>query len=142
MTVQIAVLKETQPGERRLAMVPSVVSKLTKLGAELSMQSGAGEAIKLPDPLFEHVRFVADPRQLVRDADIVLAVNAPPESIVRAMKPGGVLISFAYAAQHPELLRPLEEQKVTCFAMELIPRITRAQSMDALSSQAALAGYY
>jgi len=142
MTVQIAVLKETQPGERRLAMVPSVVSKLTKLGAELSMQSGAGDAIKLPDPLFEHVRFVADPRQLVRDADIVLAVNAPPESIVRAMKPGGVLISFAYAAQHPELLRPLEEQKVTCFAMELIPRITRAQSMDALSSQAALAGYY
>ena len=142
MTVQIAVLKETQPGERRLAMVPSVVSKLTKLGAELSMQSGAGEAIKLPDPLFEHVRFVADPRQLVRDADIVLAVNAPPETLVRAMKPGCVLISFAYAGQHPELLRPLEEQKVTCFAMELIPRITRAQSMDALSSQAALAGYY
>jgi len=142
MTVQIAILRETQPGERRLAMVPSVVSKLTKLGAELSMQSGAGDAIKLPDRLFEHVRFVADPRQLVRDADIVLAVNAPPETLVRAMKPGCVLISFAYAAQHPELLRPLEEQKVTCFAMELIPRITRAQSMDALSSQAALAGYY
>jgi len=142
MAIRIAVLKETQPGERRLAMVPSVASKLTKLGAELSIQSGAGDAIKLPDAVFERVRFVADPRELVGDADVVLAVNAPPESVIRAMKPGSILIAFAYATQHPDLLGSLQEQKITCFAMELIPRITRAQPMDALTSQAALGGYY
>lgn len=142
MPVKIAVLKETRPHERRVAMVPAVADKLTKLGAEIHMQSGAGDAVKLPDSAFKNVRFAADPQELVRDADVVLAVQPPDRAIVEAMKPGSILISFVYAHKEPDLTRLLRDRKITCFAMELVPRITRAQAMDALSSQAALAGYY
>ena len=76
------------------------------------------------------------------DADVVLAVQPPALEVVDAMKPGAILICFIYAANEPELVKQLLENKITCFAMERIPRISRAQSMDALSSQSALAGYY
>jgi NAD(P) transhydrogenase subunit alpha len=142
MYVHIAVLKETQPHERRVAMVPSVAAKLLKLGAKLLMQTGAGEAVKLTDAMFVDVAFTADRRDLVREADVVLAVQPPALDVVEAMKAGSILISFVYATRHPELVRCLLRKRVTCFAMERIPRITRAQAMDALSSQAALAGYY
>ncbi len=79
---------------------------------------------------------------LVADADVVLAVQPPALAVVDAMKPGAILVSFIYAANEPELVKQLLEKKITCFAMERIPRISRAQSMDALSSQSALAGYY
>jgi len=142
MPVKIAVLKETRPNERRVAMVPAVADKLIKLGADIQIQSGAGDAVKLPDGAFRNVRFVADLRVLVGDADIVVAVQPPDLETVRAMKEGAILISFVYAHKEPELTRLLRDRRITCFAMELVPRITRAQAMDALSSQAALAGYY
>ncbi len=142
MYVNVAVLKETQPHERRVALVPSVVTKLIKLGAKLNMQSGAGEAIKLADAAFKDVVFVADRKQLVAEADLVLAVQPPALDVIDAMKEGAVLICFIYANQQPNLVKRLLERKITCFAMEMLPRITRAQSMDALSSQSALAGYY
>ena len=142
MYVNIAVLKETQPHERRVALVPSVVAKLIKLGGKLHMQSGAGEAIKLADAAFEDVAFIADRNALVADADVVLAVQPPALDVIDAMKEGAILISFIYAGHQPALVKRLIEKKITCFAMETIPRVTRAQSMDALSSQSALAGYY
>jgi H+-translocating NAD(P) transhydrogenase subunit alpha len=142
MAVTIAVLKETRAHEKRVAMVPAVADKLAKLGVQIQMQSGAGTAVKLPDTAFRNVHFVANPQGLVGEADIVLAVQAPSVEAVRAMKEGAILISFVYAHKEIELVKALRERRITCFAMELVPRITRAQAMDALSSQAALAGYY
>jgi len=142
MYVNVAVLKETHPHERRVALVPSVVAKLVKLGAKLHMQSGAGHAIKLTDAAFKDVVFMDDRKALVSDADVVLAVQPPALEVIDAMKEGAILMSFIYANKEPALVQHLLDKKITCFAMERVPRITRAQAMDALSSQSALAGYY
>jgi NAD(P) transhydrogenase subunit alpha len=142
MPVKIAVLKETRPHERRVAMVPAVAEKLAKLGAQVHLQSGAGLAVKLADAAYKNVELHPDTIEMVHDADIVLAVQPPDAAVVQAMKEGAILISFVYAHKEAELTRLLRDRKITTFAMELVPRITRAQAMDALSSQAALAGYY
>ena len=86
--------------------------------------------------------FIGNRHALVRDADVVLAVQPPALDVINAMKEGAILISFIYANKEPALVQRLLDRKITCFAMERIPRITRAQAMDALSSQSALAGYY
>ncbi len=142
MYIHIAVLKETQPHERRVALVPSVAPKLVKLGGKLLMQAGAGEAVMLADGMYPDVAAMADRRDMLGIADIVLAVQPPALAVIDEMKEGAVLISFVYAEHQKALVKRLLRRKITCFAMEKIPRITRAQSMDALSSQSALAGYY
>jgi NAD(P) transhydrogenase subunit alpha len=142
MYVNVAVLKETAPHERRVAMVPSVVPKLIKLGAKLHIQAGAGAAIKQADHEYKDVEIIADRRALVAQADVVLGVQPPALEVIDAMKPGAILICFVYAGRDPSLVQRLLDRKITCFAMEQLPRITRAQAMDALSSQSALAGYY
>ena len=142
MYVNVAVLKETLPHERRVALMPSVVPRLIKLGARLHMQSGAADAIRLGDSAYKDVVFIADRHELVCDADVVLAVQPPSLDLVRAMKPGSILMCFIYANREAALVQLLLDKKITCFAMERVPRITRAQAMDALSSQSALAGYY
>ena len=142
MYVNVAVLKETQPHERRVALTPPGVAKLTKLGAKVHMQSGAGETVNLADSAYKDVAFIDDVTALVADADVVLAVQPPPNAVIDAMQPGAILICFVYAETQPDLVKSLLARKVTCFAMERIPRISRAQAMDALSSQSALAGYY
>ena len=142
MSVTIAVLKETQPHERRVAVVPSVAAKLIKLGAKLHMEVGAGDAVKLTDAAFKDVTFIADRKQLVADADVVLAVQPPALDVVNAMKQGAILVCFVYANREPVLVQLLCDRKITCFAMERVPRISRAQGMDALSSQSAVSGYY
>jgi NAD(P) transhydrogenase subunit alpha len=142
MYVNVAVLKETQPHERRVALVPAVTEKLIKLGAKLHMQPGAGAAVDLADAAYADVVFIDDRRTLVADADLVLAVQPPALDVVDAMKEGAILVSFIYAENQKALVQRLLDRKITCFAMERLPRISRAQSMDALSSQSALAGYY
>ncbi len=142
MYVNIAVLKETEPHERRVALVPAVVAKLIKLGARLHMQSGATDAIRLPPSAYDGVVFMDDRTAMVADADVVLCVQPPALDVVDAMKPGAILMCFVYAADEPDLVKHLLARKITCFAMERIPRISRAQAMDGLSSQSALAGYY
>ena len=142
MYVNVAILKETEPHERRVAMVPPVALRLIKLGAKLHMQTGAADAIKLSDSAFKDVAIVTDRRALVRDADVVLGVQPPALDVIRAMKEGAILMSFIYANNDPALVQCLLDKKITCFAMERVPRITRAQGMDALSSQSALVGYY
>ncbi|MFS2160443.1 NAD(P) transhydrogenase subunit alpha [Pseudomonas sp. Pseusp122] len=142
MYVNVAVMKETHSHERRVALVPSLCAKLCALGAKLHMQAGAGEASFLPDAAYSDVVFVSGAGQWLHEADVVLAVQAPSLEAVGKMKPGAVLICFVYAQNNPALVQRLLERQVTCFAMERLPRTTRAQSMDALSSQSALSGYY
>ena len=142
MYVNVAVLRETRPHERRVALVPSVVPTLIKLGAKVHMQTGAGEGVSLTDFAYQDVEFLEDRIKLVADADLVLCVQPPELEVIRSMKVGAVLTSFIYANQEKDLVQLLQEKKITSFEMERMPRITRAQSMDALSSQSALAGYY
>jgi NAD(P) transhydrogenase subunit alpha len=142
MTVKVGVLKETRAHERRVALVPQVAEKLIKRGCEIRMERGAGAASRIPDAAYQGVTFVDDAAAAVDDADIVLAVQPPDEALVARLKEGAILISFVYAHKEPRLTALLRDRRITCFAMELVPRITRAQAMDALSSQAALAGYY
>ena len=142
MYVNVAILKETHPHERRVALVPSVAAKLVKLGARLHMQSGAGDAGGLVDAAFKDVSFTTNRHAMVKDADVVLAVQPPAVDVINEMKEGAILVSFIYAGKQPKLVKHLLDKRITCFAMERVPRITRAQAMDALSSQSALAGYY
>ena len=142
MYVNVAVLKETAPHERRVSLVPSITAGLVKLGAKLHMQAGAGDASSFPDEAYKDVDFIKERSKLLEDADVVLAVQPPALDVIDAMKEGAILICFVYAEQEHGLVKRMLEKKITCFAMERIPRITRAQSMDALSSQSALAGYY
>ena len=142
MYVNIAILTETRPHEHRVALTPATVAKLVKAGAKLHMQCGAGEASQFLDGAYKDVAFSNDRHALAAAADVLLAVQPPPPEMVAAMQEGAILISFVYAEHEPELIEALLHKHITCFAMERIPRISRAQAMDALSSQSALAGYY
>lgn len=142
MAISIAVPRETRPLERRVAMVPKVAEPLVKLGVELLVEAGAGENSGIPDSDYaKFATLVSDTEQLYRNADIVLKVAVPSSAQIKWMREGALLLSFVHARQHLEETKTLCDRKVTAFAMELIPRISRAQSMDALSSQAVAAGY-
>jgi H+-translocating NAD(P) transhydrogenase subunit alpha len=142
MAIQIAVPRETRAGEKRVAMTPKVAERLTKLGATVLVESGAGAASGIPDSEFSRfASVVTDPAQLYGQADITLHVQAPEISQIRMMREDSILVSFIYAQQHTEEVKLLCDRKITAFAMELVPRISRAQSLDALSSQAMVAGY-
>jgi NAD(P) transhydrogenase subunit alpha len=141
MFVNLAVLKESTPHERRFAMVPAVAARLQKLGGRLHMQPGAAAAIDLDDADFPDATFMTEAADLVAEADVVLAVQAPAEKTIHAMREGALLICFLDAHAEPGLVKALLARKITCFAMQNIPRISRAQAIDALSSQSALAGY-
>jgi NAD(P) transhydrogenase subunit alpha len=142
MPTKIAVLKETRAEENRVAMIPSVAAKLEKLGVELLLQKDAGLAATYADDTYGQLQKEDDPAKLVADADIVLSINPPTIATAMAMKPGSILISFLYGINNPDLAVTLRDRKITALAMEQIPRISRAQAMDALSSQATLAGYF
>jgi NAD(P) transhydrogenase subunit alpha len=137
--MKIGVPKETAEGERRVALVPDVVKTLTGSELEVGVESGAGESAAHPDSEYEEAGASLDGG--VWDAEVVLKVAPPTEDEVGRLGEGQILIGFLQPLTDPELARSLAERKVTSFAMEAIPRITRAQSMDALSSQANLGGY-
>ncbi len=141
--MKVAVLKETRAGERRVALVPQGVKALLKAGLEVTIQTGAGLASSVPDAEYKEAgaTIAASAAEALRDAGMVLAVNAPPPADVAAMSEGTILVSFLNPLTNPDLVRALAASKITGIAMEMIPRITRAQSMDALSSQATVAGY-
>ena len=142
MAISIAVPREIQPGEKRVAMVPKVAERLVKLGVKLLVEAGAGENSGIPDADYaKFATLVSDPGQIYREADIVLKVTPPSVAEIKWMREGALLLSFVYAQRHWEEIKALCDGKVTSFAMELIPRISRAQGMDALSSQAVVAGY-
>lgn len=146
--MKIAVAKEIEVSERRVALVPDVVARLVKQGLEVCVESGAGERAFFSDVAYEAAgaTVISDPSKLWREADIVLKVNPPQERDdgqreIDFLREGSVLIAFLNPLGNPELMQDLAERKVTAFSMELIPRTSRAQSMDALSSQAGVAGY-
>lgn len=139
----IGIPKEVFPGEKRVATVPDVVQKLLKLGFAVAVQSGAGEAASIDDEAYRAAgaRLVADAASLWSSADIIFKVRAPSPQEVRLLREGGTLVSFIWPAQNPELLQALAARKATVLAMDSVPRISRAQKLDALSSMANIGGY-
>jgi NAD(P) transhydrogenase subunit alpha len=146
---RIGIPRERLPGERRVAATPETVRSLRKLGFDVIVESEAGIGASFSDEDYRAsgAEVVADLRQVWRDADIVLKVHPPDEYVelggheADLMRPGTVLVSFLWPAKHPELVSRLAARNVTAIAVDQIPRITRAQKMDALSSMANIAGY-
>lgn len=141
--MRVGVVKETLPGERRVALVPDTVGKLVAAKLEVSIQSGAGSEAFYADDAYQKAgaAVVPDARTTLGQADAVLKVQPPSLDEVSALKSGAILISFLQPSAHADVVKALAAQKVTAFSLELVPRISRAQSMDALSSQAGVSGY-
>ena len=141
MPVTIGVLRETVRGENRVAIVPEVATRLAAQGARILVERGAGAAARFPDAAYKDVSFADSADAVISEADVLLAVQPPAASIVPRLKTGAIVAGFLAPHAQAALVRALKERRITSFAMELVPRISRAQSMDALSSQAAVAGY-
>ncbi len=141
--MKVAIPKETAAGERRVALVPDTAAKLIGVGLQVSVQSGAGSQAYLSDAMYHAagVTIESDEPALFKDAGAVLKVQPPDQSEVRLLPRGSVLISFLQPATDAGIVHALASQGVTAFSLELVPRISRAQSMDALSSQASASGY-
>ncbi len=145
----VAIPRETRAGERRVAATPETVQKMINGGLEVRVESGAGERAFFTDREYEDAGAAIEhsPEQLWSSAELVLKVQPPgaSEALGRPeyelLRPGSVLIGLLASGREPEPVRALAAGRVTSLAMELIPRITRAQAMDALSSQASIAGY-
>jgi NAD(P) transhydrogenase subunit alpha len=137
--MKIGVPKETMPGETRVGLVPETVGRLSKAGNSVVVERGAGVASAFPDDAYENAgaQIVGD----AFDAELVAKVQRPTDAEIGKLRPGTVLIAFLQPLVNTDLARTLAERKVTALSMDAIPRITRAQPMDALSSQATVAGY-
>ncbi len=140
--MKIAIGKETAQAEKRVAASPDSVKKLIALGADVFVETGAGAASSCPDSQFEAAGAkVVSQDEAYKDADVVLRVRTPTAGEVGKMKKGAVLIGMLAPYNDKEFLKTYAAQGIAAFSMELVPRITRAQTMDVLSSQANLAGY-
>ncbi len=141
MSIRLGVPKEIEAGERRVALVPAIADRFVKLGVEIFMQRGAGVSSHYPDDAYQNVTLVDDAAAVYGQADLILKVQPPSESEIEQMKDGAVVVGMMQPHKFPERVAKLRDHKILAFAMELVPRISRAQSMDVLSSQAAVAGY-
>jgi NAD(P) transhydrogenase subunit alpha len=143
MPQSIGIPTEVFPGEKRVATVPDVVQKLIKLGFSVRVQSGAGEAASISDDAYRAAgaTIVADAPSLWSGSDIVFKVRAPSADEIKLLRDGGILLSFIWPAQNPALLEALAAKHATVLAMDSVPRISRAQKLDALSSMANIGGY-
>ena len=143
--MKIVIPAETRPGERRVAMMPSVVRKFTQLGFDVAVQSGAGDAAFANDDAFREAEASVFPEASLMDeiasADVVASVRPLDYGRASRLKKGGVTISFLYPGQDTETIKALRDAGATGLSFDLLPRISRAQSMDALTSQALVAGY-
>jgi NAD(P) transhydrogenase subunit alpha len=141
--LRLAVLKEAAPGETRVALLPDAIKSLIAKGLGVAVESGAGLASGQSDEAYAQAGATVTPDRaaLLASADILPVVNAPSAADQRAIRPGAIVIGFLRPLDHPSDLLPAIEAGVTLFAVELVPRITRAQAMDALSSMATVAGY-
>lgn len=139
----IGVPKETFPGEKRVATVPEVVEKLLKLGFSVVVESGAGDAASIGDDAYRAAgaSIAPDAASLWSQADIIFKVRAPTREEANLLREGMTLISFIWPAQNPELMQQLASRKCTVIAMDSVPRMSRAQKLDALSSMANIGGY-
>jgi H+-translocating NAD(P) transhydrogenase subunit alpha len=141
MAVTIGALRESVPGETRVSLVPEVAEKLAATGARVLIERGAGSAAQFPDALYKKVEWADSAAAVLSQADILLTVQPPDLAQINALRPGTVVIGYMQAHARPAEVKALRDHKICSFAMEFVPRISRAQSMDALSSQAAIAGY-
>ena len=143
MAVAIAVTRERREGEPRAAVTPDTVKKLIALGASVTIEAGTGQGSSIPDTDYEAAgaRVAKDSKAVLSGADILLKVRGPTAQEISALKPGAVVVALLDAYREKDTVQALAGANATAFAMEFVPRITRAQVMDALSSQANLAGY-
>ena len=139
--VTIGVPRETLDGESRVAMTPAALSGLTRAGARVIVESGAGEAAGFPDDAYADKGATVGSRQDALGADVVAVVRATRDGDLASLRPAQVLVGMATPFATPDAVREFADQGVTLFALELVPRTTRAQAMDVLSSQANIAGY-
>jgi NAD(P) transhydrogenase subunit alpha len=141
MPICVAVPHETVPGERRVALVPTVAEQLGKQGVEVLLQTGAGAAAFYRDSEYTSARLVEDRASLFAEADILLTVQPLDPEAIGQLREGSMVIGFLHPHENPECIAMMRDRNITSFAVELIPRLSRAQGMDALSSQASIAGY-
>lgn len=141
MPVTIGGLRERAPGETRVSMVPEIAEKFAALGARVLLERGAGVSAQFPDAGYKNVEWADSSEAVLAAADVLLTVQPLTVTQIQALKPGAVVIGFMQAHAQLDVVRALRDRQITAFAMELVPRISRAQSMDALSSQAAIGGY-
>ncbi|MEG3437724.1 Re/Si-specific NAD(P)(+) transhydrogenase subunit alpha [Pannus brasiliensis CCIBt3594] len=141
--MRVGIAKESELGEARVALVPDTVARLVKAGFEILVETGAGSGANFPDAAYRAVgaTVIDDPYHLYQSIDILLKVAPPNEEEIDRLKSGTILIGFLDPLNDPYRVKKLADRQITAFSMELIPRSSRAQSMDALSSQANLAGY-
>jgi H+-translocating NAD(P) transhydrogenase subunit alpha len=141
MPVTIGGLRERAPGETRVSLVPEIAEKFAALGARVLLERGAGVSAQFPDAGYKNVEWADSSEAVLAAADVLLTVQPLTVAQIQALKPGAVVIGFMQAHAQLDVVRALRDRQITAFAMELVPRISRAQSMDALSSQAAIGGY-
>ena len=141
MPVTIGALRERAPGETRVSLVPEVADKFAAAGARVLMERGAGVTAQFPDPLYKKVEWSDSADSILAEADVLLTVQPLSIDQIQRLKSGAVVIGYMQAHTLISEVKALRDRQITAFAMELVPRISRAQSMDALSSQAAIAGY-
>ncbi|CAN5834585.1 Re/Si-specific NAD(P)(+) transhydrogenase subunit alpha [soil metagenome] len=141
--MKLAVPKETKLKENRVALTPDVVKDLVKKGFEVTVETGAGMNSFFSDEAYAiaGAQLVSDAKKLYSEADVILKVNAPSPEEIAGMKKGAILLSFLFAATNPDVVNACVNAGISAFSVDAIPRISRAQKMDALSSQANLAGY-
>ena len=137
----VAVPKEIRDGEKRVALVPDIISKLTRLGLEVAIESGAGIAAQASDDAYRAAGAQVVTGDVLKSADVVLSVTALTPAQIATLKKGAITISFLSIVNQRESIDAAMAAGVTAFSLELVPRISRAQSMDALTSQALCAGY-
>ena len=142
--MRISAPTETAPGETRVALVPRSATQLLSTGATVAIQAGAGKAAGITDAAYREVsaEVVPDRAALLADADIVVVVRRPDTAFVAQLKRGSILVGVLEPAGDPALVRALVDGGITAFRLEAMPRISRAQDMDVLSSMATLAGYH
>ncbi len=141
--MNVVVLRETQPGEARVALTPESVRKLVGLKANIQIESGAGLRASVTDSAYQEAgaQISSNRSQLLSIADVLVTINRPPAEDFARLNSGAVVFGFLKPLDEPKALEPALRQQITTFSVELIPRITRAQAMDALSSMATVAGY-
>ena len=139
--MKIGIPRESLAGETRVAATPKTVAQLIKLGHEVVIESDAGKAASLSDGLYRDAGATVTDTKTVWQCPVLFKVNAPNMQEIAEIQPGTILVSFIMPAQHPELIQALQEKNITVMAMDMVPRISRAQAMDALSSMANISGY-
>lgn len=141
MPIRLGVPKEIDAGERRVAMVPAIAEKFAKLGIEVLLEAGAGAGSYFADTSYGNATIVSSAAELYRQADLVVKIQPPNEDEIAQLKDSAVIACIMLPHRFPERVGKLRDRGILSFAMELIPRISRAQGMDVLSSQASVAGY-